>query len=343
MTPTGLVQANAVGGPVSISATFNGVPGTSSVTVTQVPRFVDVTPTSAALDSAQTQPFAAVARDSNSNVIPAAPFTWTSLKPLVASVSGAGTASALGGGQTTIRATTGPASGYALVTVSQRNYGTPVGAWVTSDTGAVGSWRDLWAADANNVFVVGQSGQIRRWNGSAWSLFATLPGSPGLFGIWGTSPTDVWVAGSGGGIWHYDGVAFTQQAVIGSGHWAMWGSSPNDVFAVGSGGVIAHYNGTAWSTMSHPAGATQFYSVWGTGPDDVYVVGASGTILRYNGSIWSTEPNGGIGTTPLHGVWGAGPDSVFAVGGPFSGSTAILRRVGGVWTPMTSGSAINLY
>jgi Big-like domain-containing protein len=341
---TGLAQANGVGGPLNIRASFGSVFGSASVSVTQVPFNIQVTPTSATLDSAQSQAFSAVARDSNNNVIPAAPFTWTSLKPLVASVNGAGSAFALAGGQTTIRASSGPANGYALVTVSQRNYGNAVGTWTTADSLVVGSYRDMWGTASNDIYATTGSATIRRWNGSSWSTFAVVPGSPSLFAIWGTSNTDFFVASNGGQIYHYDGISFTQQAVIGSGFWSLWGSSPTDVFAVGYNGVIAHYNGTSWSTQSQPAGPVTFYGVWGTGPDNVWAVGSSGTILRYDGNNWQIEANGGIGTTAIHGVWGSGSDTVFAAAGIFSGSGAILRRVGGVWSPMTSGATgVNLY
>jgi hypothetical protein len=67
--------------------------------------------------------------------------------------------------------------------------------------------------------------------------------------------------------------------------YGIWGSSESDVFVVGEGGTILHYNGSDWSHMD--SGVTEtLYRVWGSSGTDVYVVGESGTILRYDGS-WS--------------------------------------------------------
>jgi hypothetical protein len=66
----------------------------------------------------------------------------------------------------------------------------------------------------------------------------------------------------------------------------VWGSGENDVWAVGSGGAIFHYNGLAWSFIDPPVSTDEpeLFGVWGSGPNDVWAVGADregGLILRY--------------------------------------------------------------
>ncbi|MFQ5826374.1 MAG: PKD domain-containing protein, partial [Dehalococcoidia bacterium] len=62
--------------------------------------------------------------------------------------------------------------------------------------------------------------------------------------------------------------------------YGVWGSSATDVFAVGIGGTIVHYNGTSWSAMS--SGTTDLlWGVWGSSATDVFAVGIGGIILHY--------------------------------------------------------------
>jgi hypothetical protein len=67
----------------------------------------------------------------------------------------------------------------------------------------------------------------------------------------------------------------------------VWGSSPSDVFTVGlGGGKILHYDGNAWSNM--PTGTSNtFYAVWGSSSSDVFATEAPSGIIHYNGKTWS--------------------------------------------------------
>ena len=54
--------------------------------------------------------------------------------------------------------------------------------------------------------------------------------------------------------------------------YGVWGSSGSDVFAVGGNGTILHYNGSAWSSMT--SGTTNnLLGVWGSSGSDVFAVG----------------------------------------------------------------------
>lgn len=61
--------------------------------------------------------------------------------------------------------------------------------------------------------------------------------------------------------------------------YGVWGSSPSDVWAVGLGGEIFHWNGSEW--LRNESGTTErLRGIWGSGASDLWAVGASGTILR---------------------------------------------------------------
>ena len=64
--------------------------------------------------------------------------------------------------------------------------------------------------------------------------------------------------------------------------WGIWGTSATDVFTVSWYGVILHYDGNEWSSMI--SGTTEnLYYIWGSSGKDVFAVGYDGTILHYDG------------------------------------------------------------
>ena len=157
---------------------------------------------------------------------------------------------------------------------------------------------------------------------------------------------------------------------------AVWGSGPNDVWAAGSGGTIVHWDGSAWKPASPvPAVKNTFSHVIGTGPNDVWAISATDTIFRSTGwnggaatwtrmaspfadeytlipisAAWAhasgemrlggpsvyfddgqgnfaphdqlvkTNVDGGVGWKPvtgtatIHAIWGASPDDVWIAG-----------------------------
>jgi len=61
--------------------------------------------------------------------------------------------------------------------------------------------------------------------------------------------------------------------------YGIWGTSPTDVFTVGDGGTILHYNGVEWESMSSGV-YHRLLDVWGFSPKEVFVVGTWGQILH---------------------------------------------------------------
>ena len=127
-----------------------------------------------------------------------------------------------------------------------------------------------------------------------------------LPGIWGSAADDVWAAGGGGTILHWNGSVWS---AVPSGTtellFAVWGSASDDVWIVGTGGSILHWNGASWSPV--PSGTTgALGSIWGSGPGDVWAVGFEGTILHWDGAAWS--PVASPTSYNLYRVWGVGFD-----------------------------------
>jgi len=150
-----------------------------------------------------------------------------------------------------------------------------------------------------------------------------------LQGIWGSSDNNVYVVGDSGTIVRYDGGSWsTQTSGTTSGLKGVWGSSSTDIFAVGDTHTtskknyytILHYNGSAWSYQTTPQSSNSLYGVWGWNSSNVFAVGANGAILKYNGSTWTAQTSGSSAT--LRGVWGSSATNVWVVGDRYkSGST----------------------
>lgn len=208
------------------------------------------------------------------------------------------------------------------------------------------------AVAANEKGQLIESEVILQLEGGIWST--VINGSvnrQGLFGVWGTSRSNIWAVGFHGTILHYDG---TSWAEVASGTdrnlAAVWGSSASDVWAVGDQ-VILHYNGTGWAKTENPNRIT---SVWGTSARNIWA-GHTGTsfkqiptqMLHFDGTRWepvlmttSTAPlNNPV--PAVQSIWGASETDVWAVGGELSpGTTSLFHFNGTTWSTETRKSGI---
>jgi hypothetical protein len=251
---------------------------------------------------------------------------------------------------------TGPSPGTAAMLTSV--WGLPSGdVWAAGQTsgfkGTVAHWdgaawtvttlppnfmglNGVWASAPNDVFVVGLvlgGPTIWRYNGSAWSSMA-LPGGlssgTNLYGISGTSASDVWVVGDST-VLHYDGTAWSLVATPTVGRLkGVSAVGAADVWVVGENGTMAHYDGTTWRAVDSGT-TTVLNGVWGSGPGDVFAVGWN-VVLHYQAPLsWSTAQT-------MNAVGGRSQSDLYAVGN----AGAILHYDGTQWQAMTSHTTANL-
>lgn len=215
--------------------------------------------------------------------------------------------------------------------------------WQELDTGIPESshLNGIWTAASDNVYIVGSGGAIWRYNGSGWSDLASSTVNE-LYGIWGTAAGNIYAAGSGGTIVHYNGTAWsTMTSHTTSDLRRIWGSSASDIWAVGASGTFLHFNGTAWTNLNIGI-ASDLYGVWGAAANDVYAVDDAGRVLHYDGTSWSSIYS--QAQTSLWGIWGAAGNSVFAVGTDYSTNLCrVLHYDGSTWSSMATGTAGQLY
>lgn len=136
----------------------------------------------------------------------------------------------------------------------------------------------LWPASADDVWLAGygQAGTLlEHWNGASWQLWPLSTNIKSFTGMWGSSPTDIWLLGDRG-MMHYDGISWTLANATLRGQGDIWGSCASDVWAALAPVAptysprVAHFDGEKWSTITLVAGQSGSL-VSGTGPDDVWV------------------------------------------------------------------------
>jgi hypothetical protein len=158
-----------------------------------------------------------------------------------------------------------------------------------------------------------------------------------LAGLWGASPSDLWLVGTvyyppqGEGFYsHWDGVAWSGVSVT-TPLAAVWGTAAYDVWAVGGYGAIVHWNGSGFAVS--PSGtSSHLRDLSGTAADDVWVAGRDGVLLHWNGSAWTSVPTG---TSAVLGpVWTGVRDDVWVA----TDDGRLLRRQGGAWTDTALGA-----
>lgn len=199
---------------------------------------------------------------------------------------------------------------------------------------------------------------VHVWGGNSWS--PSDPGglgSWGLAGLWGSSPSDVWVVTPvvGGAFSYWNGSEWRTDwmlTVLNFCH-DVWGTGPSDVWCAGNDGhrfAMSYWNGTLWDngTMT-PRGATQIpgtgVGIWGADPQNYWVVGSNGNssqaadggvILHWNGVSWDQEPSGSL--PPMTAVSGTSATDVWVVGE----RGTILHSDGVAWTAVDGGVGVNL-
>jgi hypothetical protein len=155
---------------------------------------------------------------------------------------------------------------------------TPTGATQTPLPAGAERAQAIWAADDDDIWIVGNSGLILHGNGVTGS-FAALPApdaSDNLSGLWGSGPDNVWIAGRHT-LLRWNGAAFEVPDYGGFEVGDVAGIGPDDVWVVG--GKVAHLRGGVWTVADVPTtdAAPPFDTpafasdVWANGPDEVFI------------------------------------------------------------------------
>lgn len=188
----------------------------------------------------------------------------------------------------------------------------PLGDFATP--ASVYTLRGVWGSSASNVFAVGDSGVVLRYNGTAWTRMTTGTAAQ-LNDVWGSGPSDVYAATETGRLLRFNGTSWSFVAGVQAAGAlrSVWGSAANNVYAVGDGGAMYRYNGSTWSRVRLPT-RDVLYAVWGSGASNVYAAGGGGALYRFNGTAWTPEKAQG-GSSHVQALWGTSTGAdLFAAG-----------------------------
>jgi hypothetical protein len=201
---------------------------------------------------------------------------------------------------------------------------------------------------------------------------------PRLDTVWGTSPTNIYVAGSGGTIFHWNGSSWSPQSSGKSHVFEIHGADPAHilaacangiVFSIGDGTWTPQFNGAdilgirdvtlssqiaggsssffmrstgngSWTNTTNPAGSEALDHFWSSSGFNIYAAGTSDSIWHStNGTSFSPEATGSGAL--VGGIFGTSSTDVWALQ-----DNSVLHSTGnGTWLRQTNGipSTIQLW
>jgi hypothetical protein len=136
-----------------------------------------------------------------------------------------------------------------------------------------------WGSSPSSVYVAG--GGVARFDGTS---LTTVDADPMMTGVFGVGAADVYAWGADGLHHSADGTTFADAGLTGA-VTAVWGSGPTDVW-VAQGTQLLHGSATAGFSADGtlPLAAT---ALSGSGPTDVVAVGGTSMIAVFDGTQWN--------------------------------------------------------
>jgi hypothetical protein len=207
----------------------------------------------------------------------------------------------------------------------------------------------VWPFTPTSVWVAGAqaAGVILHYDGMTWMPAAVPAGTPALYGLWASAPSDLWAVGANGTVLHLGATnawmaskAPTMPGVPEPTLSAIWGAAANDIWVVGSGGTIFHTDGASGLVAETSNVTAGLFAVGGSamagGAPDVWAVGASGTILHRTSTGWAPAAQG-MTQSILYAVWSDDPSDVWV-----AGDKTVLHWNGSTWKPVTGSVDVSL-
>jgi hypothetical protein len=194
----------------------------------------------------------------------------------------------------------------------------------------------IWGASADDMWAVGGAAGggsgafVWRLEQGTWTeraeVTADIRDRSALWKVSGRDADDVWMVGTSGTAFHWDGTALTHRPIpTGESLFTVDASTDRFVAVGGFGtGLIFEHDGTDWRDVSLPGGE-MLIGVDIT-EDDGYAVGQFGAVLRRTGDRWQPQLTGLSLVEGLHAVWLDPAGGVWAVGGQVS-SLPLVRGI----------------
>ncbi len=144
-------------------------------------------------------------------------------------------------------------------------------------------------------------------------------GVPWLYNVAGSSQADIWIAGEGGTLWHWNAsfLRSTEGGTLANLN-AVWANGSDSVWAAGDGGTMLHRVGDSWLPVDSTT-TSDLLALWGEPAlagrrEGLWAIGMDGAIRRWNGQHFSSVE---LLTDPLptlNAVWGTSAGDVYIAG-----------------------------
>jgi hypothetical protein len=162
--------------------------------------------------------------------------------------------------------------------------------WQEEDTGTLLSLRGVWGGSPGYYVAVGDGIALARTDG-VWSEIPDAPGvmlnavwGPSVLDFYAVGADGRVYPYQGGWLEPIDlGVSDSLNLL------SVSGTANDNIWVVGSQGAVFHYDGVVWERMEQTTLAT-LYDVHVRPDGQVFAVGARGTLLRFDGNGWSLTP-----------------------------------------------------
>jgi hypothetical protein len=205
---------------------------------------------------------------------------------------------------------------------------------------------DLWfvggTASPGACTVSNARPMILHFDGATWTEVPTTAQAV-LWWVFGFARDDVWFAGSGGTVLHWDGKtvsAVNAGATAMDTFYGLWGPAPGELWAVGGCAnnftTVMRLHQGSWTkdASAPPAAGGAYFKVWGASASDVWFVGESATLVNFDGAAYhQADPGSSVGPRDrITTVAGRAANDVYAVGG--LASPIAIHFDGHAWGPV---------
>jgi len=173
--------------------------------------------------------------------------------------------------------------------------------YFTSSTGYNGRFwiQKIWGTSSQNMFFVGDSGNIEHYDGRSWTSMASGT-KVNLQDIWGLDGTHIWATGTNTGDGHCVVLQFNGQGwsifydnsneptQTSFGFSSVWSFDPSILYLTGGSQLRLENQGTY--TQIETGGHYLSYRVRGNTSNDIFVTGQASEVSHYNGMTWYLYP-----------------------------------------------------
>ncbi len=195
-------------------------------------------------------------------------------------------------------------------------------------------------ATTDGLWTVDYRGRLFRWVMGQWVQVAVHPGYKELlysghpWAIGGTSSTDLWLAGPGLDLLHWDGNALTtvRPRPVNEDLLSIDGRVANDLW-IGAAGHVLQYDGQRW--IQHRLERSEYFRTFVASDGTAFALSET-SLFRYSEGTWRREPLGVW--SGLRGIHGSTINNLWVV----TTHGNVLHFNGQVWSSVDLGQNLAL-